>query len=107
MSKSVSNVTRKFKNLSASKIAQLKTEKIKQRTFNKMQWSVKAYNQWRTERLSDPSNFDVKIFESDLEQLMMLTKANLCYSLCIFIAEVTKVKDGTDYPGKTLYEMIT
>ena len=27
--------------------------------------------------------------------------------MCIFIAEVNKVKDGSDYPGKMLYEMVT
>ena len=34
-------------------------------------------------------------------------KENLCYGLCRFIAEVTKVRNGKDYPGKTLYEMLT
>ena len=36
----------------------------------------------------------------------MLSKEALCYSLCRFILEVTKVKEGSDYPGKTLYEII-
>ena len=72
-----------------------------------MQWSVKAYNQWRSDKLSDPIQFDVKIFESDLAKLKLLTKDNLCYSLCILIAEVTKVSNLKDYPGKTLYEMLT
>ena len=34
-----------------------------------------------------------------------LDKSNLEFALCKFIAEVTKVKDGSDYPGKTLYQM--
>ena len=35
-----------------------------------------------------------------------MSKTALCSSLCKFIPEVTKCKDGQDYPGKTLYEMI-
>ena len=72
-----------------------------------MQWSVRAYNDWRTQRLSQSDNIDVKIAQSDLSKLEDLTKSNLCYSLCRFIAEVTKVRDGKDYPGKTLYKMLT
>ena len=52
-------------------------------------------------------NFDVKIFEANLEEVKSLTKESLYHSLCMFIPEVTKVRDSTDYPGKTLYEMIT
>ena len=45
--------------------------------------------------------------EANLEDLCSLSKRALCHSLCRFIPEVTKVSDGTDYPGKTLYKMIT
>ena len=88
-------------------MAQLKIEKLKKRTFSKMQWSVRAYNDWRAQKLLDVGNFDQKIYEADLTKLEFLTKSNLCYALCRFMAEVTKVKDSKDYPGKTLYEMLT
>ena len=28
------------------------------------------------------------------------------YALCKFLAEVTKAKDGSDYPGKMLYHLV-
>ena len=41
----------------------------------------------------------------DLDVLLSIEKGNLCEALCKFIPEVRK-KDGGEYPGKTLYEMI-
>ena len=105
-SKTVSTV-RKFKKVTASKLTELKTKHLKKRTYNKMQWGVRAYNQWRNERLNDIVNFDYKISNANLENLDQLDKHCLVHSLCMCIPEVTKLKDGSDYPGKTLYEMIT
>ena len=102
----MSRNVRNFKKVTATKLSQLKIKQLKKRTFNKMQWGVRAYNQWRLVRLSDVVNFDVKIYEADLERLELITKENLCYALCFFIPEVVKL-DGKDYPGKTLYEMVT
>ena len=51
-------------------------------------------------------NYDCRIFETNLEEVNILTKANLAYSLCKFIPEVTKVKDGAPYPGATLYQLV-
>ena len=51
--------------------------------------------------MADTENFDVKVFEANLEEPCKLDKVS-----CNFIPEVTKVKDGSDYPGKTLYEMV-
>ena len=79
---------------------------MKKRTFNKMQWGVRAYNSWHENRLSDPSKYDVNVFESNLSNVKELKKESLCKALCRFIPEVTKVKDGQDYLGKTLYEMV-
>ena len=36
---------------------------------------------------------------------MNLEKRNLCYGLCQFITEITKV-NGEDYPPKTIYEIV-
>ena len=46
------------------------------------------------------------IFDGNLDDVKGLRKDSLAYSLCRFIPEVTKLKDGNDYPGKTLYEMM-
>ena len=54
--------------------------------------------------LQDPSKFDVKILETDIDNVKMLDKSNFEYSMCHFILEVRKIKDGPDYPGATLYQ---
>ena len=46
------------------------------------------------------------VFEANLSDLDSLTQNALQHSLCKFIPEVTKVNEGGEYPGKTLYEMI-
>ena len=79
---------------------------MKKRTFAKVQWAVRAYEEWRETRLNDSSEFDQKLFDSNLKNVNGLNKESLQYSLCKFIPEVTKVKDGADYPDKTLYEML-
>ena len=44
--------------------------------------------------------------EVDFDVVKSILKENLIHSLCRFIPEITKKKDGSPYPGKTLYEMI-
>ena len=65
---------------------------------------MKAYQEWRQNKLSDITNYDENVFNANLDDIVNLTKEDLEYSLCIFIAEVTKV-NGNDYPGKTLYQL--
>ena len=57
-------------------------------------------------RLNDNDMKDAIIEQTDLYNLCELKREHLEYSLCRFIPEVTKVKDGTDYLAKTLYEMV-
>ena len=96
---------RKVKNLSDDKMKELKQNRLKKRTFAKVQWAVRAYHDWHNNCLSDPLTYDYRIYESDIDRLDRLGKENLEFALCKFIAEVTKVKDGSDYPGCTLYQM--
>ena len=98
-------VSRKFHTVSKAKIEQLKKKTIKKRSLNKMMWGVRAYNAWRENRLTDFVNYDCTIFEVNLSEVSTLTKKKLEYAMCRFIPEVTKVKDNTDYPGRTLYQM--
>ena len=104
-SKTVSNL-RRFKKVSDEKIAELKKETIKKRTYAKMQWGVKAFRDWRHNRLSNVNGFDVRIYECDIDRVELLEKDLFEYAMCAFLAEVTKVKDGAEYPGKTLYQMV-
>ena len=100
----VSKVTR-FKAVSEAKLTELKTRWMKKRTFNKMQWGIRTFKDWRNERLSSPGLFDVILSELDIDVKATITKSGLSHALCMFLAEVTK-KDGKPYPGKTLYELV-
>ena len=90
--------------MSESHITELKKKQIKKRTFAKTKWGVNTYNEWREHRLVD--GYDEQIFNANIESIDTLTKADLCHALCRFIPEITKAKDGTEYPGKTLYELV-
>ena len=105
VSKTVSTI-RRFKNVSDSKLCDLKTRWMKKRTFNKMKLGVHAYNEWRVMKLSCPETYDVNVDRADMDNVRNIPKESLVVALCKFIPEVTKVRDGTDYPGKTLYEMV-
>ena len=64
-------------------------------------WAVRAYQEWRESRLGESEMIDAIIEQTDLYNVLSLKQENLQYSLCRFIPEVTKVKDGTDYHAKT------
>ena len=55
-SKTVSNV-RQFKKISEDKVKELQKERLKKRTFAKVQWAVKAFREWRSNRMSDVNTF--------------------------------------------------
>ena len=83
----------------------LKTDMLKKRTYAKMQWGVKAYRDWRSNRMNDISLFDARIYESDMDRVDLLERDSFQYAMCTFLAEVRKL-DGTDYAGCTLYHLI-
>ena len=98
-------VSRKFHSVSEAQVMQLKKVQLKKRTEYKMMWGVRAYNEWRNNRLMDIENFDNNIFDANLNEIGKLSKEKFEYAMCRFIPEVRKLKSGEDYPGKTLYEM--
>ena len=100
--KTVSNV-RSFKKVTDTKLQDLVKNKLKKRTKAKMMWGVRAYNEWREVRMKD--GYNARIWRPDLDKCQLLAKEDFEYSMCKFIAEVVKVKDGSDYPGCTLYQM--
>ena len=97
--KSVSTLC-KFKNISDEKLQSSQQNQLKRCTFAKMQWAVKAYRDWRNVKLADPISYDYRIYRSDLDRPDLMSKESFEFSMCKFIVEVTKVKDGSDYPGK-------
>ena len=102
--KAVSNKFRKFHNITADRLQALKTKTMKKRSESKMLWGVCTYQEWREKKLNDVSNYNEDIFNANLDDLKNVTISNLEKSLCIFIAEVTKV-NGDDYRGTTLYQL--
>ena len=96
---------RKFNFMSDAKVQALKTVTMKKRSESKMNWGVKAYNEWREDRLYN-FNYDVGIYYADLNDLPHLTLDNFKHAMCYFIPEVTKSKGDGLYPGATLYQMV-
>ena len=99
-------MSRKFKNISKNDLDNLMTNVMKKRSFNKMLWGVPAYQDWRIAKISNLGTFDILIDEANLDNVHELRKDVFIYVISRFIPEVVKVKDGSDYPGKTLYEMV-
>ena len=62
------------------------------------------YDQWRVQRLSQVFVAS-EIRNCDLAFVRYFSKSELCYSLSRFITEAKKV-DNTEFPGKTLCEII-
>ena len=97
---------RRFRSVTDEKMHQLQQENIKKRTFVKLKWAVKAYSEWRANVLSDDKTFDGRVYDSDLKHVELLEKDSFEFSMCKFLAEVRKAKDGEEYPGKTLYHLV-
>ena len=83
----------------------MKQINLKKSTESKCDWAVTAYVDWRNERLRS-YNYDVGIYEADIENLPKLTPENLCYALCRFVPEVQRKRGEGEFPGKTLYQMV-
>ena len=70
---------------------ELKVDKMKKRTFSKVQWAVKAYRDWRSQRMMDVNSFDVRIYECDIDRVELLERDSFEFSMCTFLAEVRKL----------------
>ena len=88
--------------LEADKLQTLSHEKFSDETMKKVKWATTMYNDWRLYRNSLP-NLDS--ISCDILQKETVTHESLMFALTRFITEVKKV-DLTDFPGKTLYEII-
>ena len=102
--KAVSRTLHKYHTVSGDRSASLKQKNLKKNTEKKMMWGVRAYQDWRKNKLAQNCSYDKDVTDANLEDLTTVTKQNLENALCIFIAEVTKVC-GEDFPGKTLYQL--
>ena len=70
-------------------------------TMKKIQWATKRHHEWREYHHS----LGLEYIDCNLDDRATITATSLDFALCRFITEVKKV-DGSDFPGKTLYDII-
>ena len=94
---------RKFRSpLSDSKLEQMSNKIFSEDTMKKVKWVVTMYRAWREYRNGCD---DLESVQCDLDNKETITKEALISAVTRFITEVKKI-DGSDYPAKTLYEII-
>ena len=71
-------------------------------TLKKVKWAVKLYHEWRRYRCSSSGSGSI---ECDLDDKTSITKRGLIFALVRFLSEIKKM-DGSEYPGKTLYDIL-
>ena len=70
-------------------------------THKKMRWVTKMYHKWQSFRHSQ----QLQWIECDLDDARTISEESLVLALTRFLTEVKKI-DGTDFPAKTLYEIL-
>ena len=71
-------------------------------TMKKVNWVTKMYREWREYRHSLPN---LQKVECDLDDKSTITKETLVFALTRFLTEVKKI-DGSEYPSRTLYDIL-
>ena len=87
--------------LSEHYLKELSHKNFAPETMRKVRWATKIYCDWRVYRHS----LGLERIECDLDEWSSITATSLKSALCCFITEVKKV-DGTEFPGKTLYDIV-
>ena len=96
---------RSYNVVSEEKISKMMELNFQQRTEAKIKWAVRCYNEWREMRLEEP-NCDLRILESDINNLRAVSQDDFEFSLIRFICEVKKTRCEGDYPWNTLYQLV-
>ena len=87
--------------LDSNAMTSLTYKKFSDETAKKIRWVVKMYHEWRVQRMSD-TGLDIKC---DMDYVNSVTKENIVTGVCRFLTEVKKI-NGTEFPGKTLYDLV-
>ena len=87
-----------------AKISELSNKNFAVESKKKIRWAVNMFEQWHLERLKNVLVAS-EIRNCDLSFVKYFSKSDLCYCLERFITEVKKL-DNTDFPGKTLREIV-
>ena len=88
--------------MTKSAMVAMSRKQFSDETTKKINWAKGMFNDWRMFRNNSPILENVKC---DLSNLGSFTKEELCVDLCKFITEVKKL-DGSDFPPRTLYDII-
>ena len=70
-------------------------------TRKKIDWVVRMYRDWRVYR----NGLGLHYIVCDVDDMSTVTQESLNFALCRFVVEVKKV-DGSEFPAKTLYDII-
>ena len=93
---------REFKRLlTENALLDLTHKNFSPETLKKVKWVRKMYQDWRTYRHS----LGLEHIYCDLENQATINADSLHFALCRFLTEVKKL-DGSDYPGRTLYDIV-
>ena len=87
--------------LPKDKLTELSHKNFTSETLKKVRWVRKMYREWRAHH----HGLGLEYIACDLEDRVTISEALLKFALCHFITEIKKV-DGSDFPGKTLYDII-
>ena len=77
------------------------SEDFSDKTHKKIRWVTRMYHEWRSFRYSQ----QLQWIECDLDDASTTSEESLVLALTRFLTEVKKI-DGTDFPAKTLYEIL-
>ena len=83
------------------KLDQLGYKNFAPDTGKKIKWAVEMFREWRNYRHDHGFEF----VQCNLDDKTTITPETLNFALPRFLTEVKKL-DGSDYPGKTLYEIL-
>ncbi len=92
---------------SESQLEELCVKQFAETTDKKIAWSVNMFKEWCMNRLrvGPYDNTHGTLQWVNLDDTGNLLKPHLSLSLCCFLNEI-KRKDGKDFPGKSLYEIL-
>ena len=71
-------------------------------TMKKVNWATKMYREWKDFR---NNTYELENIDCDLNVISTISKESLIQGLTRFITEVKKI-DGSDFPARTLYDIV-
>ena len=80
----------------------LKNKMFSPETMKKVEWAKHMFDDWKLFRNSQEH---LKTYECYLDDISTLSQKAFCEAICRFLTKVKKI-DGSEFPAKTLYEIV-